>query len=317
MKILIYGAGVIGCTYGWQLAKAGCDITILVRPEKKQNIEKHGINIHCSDFRSGEEEVNDFVFNPKVIDTILPDNDFEYIIVSVGCHRLKEILPILKESSGKAHILFFQNLWHTDFELIDKYLSNSRCFFGFPFMAGGGKNKNDIESIISGSKYSRTMLGERDGKVSKRIETICNIMEKANMKPLISKQIKMWLVPHYAFIACISAGIINAGGSMDDFIFKTNIIKNSVRAIQDSFLICKQAGYNPKKEKVNRIYYMPLFICIPVIKKIFRNKSMGMMFDNFLDTSIEEIREMINNVINDAEKSSIEIYNLRKLRESI
>lgn len=25
MKILIYGAGVIGCTYGWQLAEAGHD----------------------------------------------------------------------------------------------------------------------------------------------------------------------------------------------------------------------------------------------------------------------------------------------------
>ena len=27
MKILIYGAGVIGCTYGWQLAEAGHDVS--------------------------------------------------------------------------------------------------------------------------------------------------------------------------------------------------------------------------------------------------------------------------------------------------
>ena len=27
MKILIYGAGVVGCTYGWQLSKA--DVTLL------------------------------------------------------------------------------------------------------------------------------------------------------------------------------------------------------------------------------------------------------------------------------------------------
>ena len=35
MKILIYGTGVIGCTYGWQLAKAGHDMTVLVRQGKK------------------------------------------------------------------------------------------------------------------------------------------------------------------------------------------------------------------------------------------------------------------------------------------
>ena len=35
MKILIYGAGVVGCTYGWQLSKAGCDVAVLVRKEQK------------------------------------------------------------------------------------------------------------------------------------------------------------------------------------------------------------------------------------------------------------------------------------------
>lgn len=36
MKILIYGAGVVGCTYGWQLSKAGCDVTVLVRKGQKK-----------------------------------------------------------------------------------------------------------------------------------------------------------------------------------------------------------------------------------------------------------------------------------------
>ena len=40
MKILIYGAGVVGCTYGWQLSKAGCDVTVLVRKGKKNLYKK-------------------------------------------------------------------------------------------------------------------------------------------------------------------------------------------------------------------------------------------------------------------------------------
>ena len=48
MKILIYGAGVIGSTYGWQLAKAGHDISILVRNNQKQGFEENGINIYLS-----------------------------------------------------------------------------------------------------------------------------------------------------------------------------------------------------------------------------------------------------------------------------
>ena len=53
MKILIYGAGVVGCTYGWQLSKAGCDVTVLVRKGAKKEFctKKNGIHIICSDFR--------------------------------------------------------------------------------------------------------------------------------------------------------------------------------------------------------------------------------------------------------------------------
>ena len=40
MKILIYGAGVVGCTYGWQLSKAGCDVTVLVRKGQKEFVQK-------------------------------------------------------------------------------------------------------------------------------------------------------------------------------------------------------------------------------------------------------------------------------------
>ena len=56
MKILIYGTGVIGCTYGWQLAKAGHDMTVLVRQGKKSRIEKDGIDIFCSDFRGKQKQ---------------------------------------------------------------------------------------------------------------------------------------------------------------------------------------------------------------------------------------------------------------------
>ena len=64
MKILIYGAGVIGSTYGWQLAESGHDVSVLVRKGKKQPIEEKGINIHCTDFRNGTGTIKEAVFRP-------------------------------------------------------------------------------------------------------------------------------------------------------------------------------------------------------------------------------------------------------------
>lgn len=106
MKILIYGAGVIGSTYGWQLAESGHDVSVLVRKGKKQPIEEKGINIHCTDFRNGTGTIKEAVFRPGAIETLSADNDFEYIIVTTNSLHLEEILPVLKESAGNAHILF-------------------------------------------------------------------------------------------------------------------------------------------------------------------------------------------------------------------
>lgn len=58
MKILIYGAGVVGCTYGWQLSKAGCDVAVLVRKEQKELVQKDGIRIICSDFYNPQIQIS-------------------------------------------------------------------------------------------------------------------------------------------------------------------------------------------------------------------------------------------------------------------
>ena len=99
MKILIYGAGVIGSTYGWQLAKAGHDISILVRNNQKQGFEENGINIYCTDFRNDKKITENIIFRPKVTDTLSVDNDFEYIIVTTHSFHLEEILPCLLYTS--------------------------------------------------------------------------------------------------------------------------------------------------------------------------------------------------------------------------
>lgn len=187
MKILIYGAGVVGCTYGWQLSKAGCDVAVLVRKEQKELVQKDGIRIICSDFREKTRKDTDIIFKPTVIDELSSNNDFEYIIVSTNKLQLSTILPSLSKSAGKANVVFFQNNWDV-FTEIDKYLKPEQYFFAFPFMVGGGKEDKSIHCAISGLKYSNTPLGEKDGRITPRVEKLFIILDKANLKPQIKVQ---------------------------------------------------------------------------------------------------------------------------------
>lgn len=316
MKILIYGAGVVGSTYGWQLAEAGYDVTLLVRKEKRRQLEESGINIHCADFRSGRRVIKDVLFRPNVIDELSSQNDFEYIIVATHSPQLREVLPILKESAGKAHILFFQNLWYDNFEEIATYLQPAQYFFGFPFMGGGGRDDKGINSAISGLKYSHTLLGEIGGENTPRVQKMVEALNKANLKPIVYKQIKIWLITHYAVAAGLLAGVIKAGGAKA-FISSSKTVRETIRGIREGLTVCAKLGINPQSEKANKLYYLPLLISVSISKKVYKNDALQLMFDGHTQHSPNETRKMLEIIIEQGEECGVAMPYLESLQRNI
>ena len=99
MKILVYGAGVIGCIYSAKLFNAGADITLLARGERYVQLKQNGIII------------ND-VLNGKQIQCKVPltedlgHSDFyDLIIVTVQLDQLDGVKMKLKQNTASA----FQN----------------------------------------------------------------------------------------------------------------------------------------------------------------------------------------------------------------
>lgn len=315
MKILIYGAGIIGCTYGWQLAKTGHDVTVVVRKGQKQQIDEQGIHLICQDFRDGKKKTIDVVFRPHVIDELDVQNDFEYIIVATNKIQLPEILPTLSASVGKAHLLFFQNNWDC-FDEIARYLKPEQYFFGFPFMVGGGRDADGIHCVISGMKYSHTPIGEMNGVRTLRVQKIVQALEEAHLKPVLSRQILLWIITHYATAAGLTAGILSAGNAAK-FVSDSTIIRTTIRAIREGFSICLKRGYDAKAEKANKLYQLPLFISVPIAKKIYSNEALQLMFDGHVSHSPEEVRQMIEDMIAYGINYGIATPNVIKLKNMI
>jgi len=316
MKILIFGSGIIGSTYGWQLSESGHNVSVLVRQAKRKQIEENGIAIHCTDFRGGQKQIKQVVFRPDVIEELTSQNDFEYIIVSTNNLHLKEELPVLAKSAGKAHILFFQNMWKDDIKVIEDYLTPEKYFFGFPFMVGGGRDVKSIYSAISGLKYSHTPLGELNGEITPRVQKIANALEDANLKPTITSQISVWLITHYAVAAGLSAGIITAG-SGKAFVSDSKIIKETIKSIREGLDVCVKEGINPKSEKSNKLFYLPLFISVLIAKKIYSDEALTIMFDGHTNHSPEEMVKMLDDLITCGEKNNVKTPYLKHFKERI
>ena len=104
-----------------------------------------------------------------------------------------------------------------------------------------------------------------------------------------------------------------SAGSASQFIENTPIIRTTMKAIREGLAICKKMGINPKTEKANRLYLLPLFISVPIAKKIYGNDALQRMFDGHINHSPAEIRQMIDDIINSGVKYAVITPNLAQL----
>src|SRR6266496_4502717 len=80
MKTLIVGAGMIGVTYGWALSEAGHDVTHFVRSGRKEQLQE-GITLDLIDDRKRYPKTNIAKYVLKCVESILPDDHYELIIL--------------------------------------------------------------------------------------------------------------------------------------------------------------------------------------------------------------------------------------------
>jgi len=99
MRILVFGAGVLGSYYATKLYQAGMDVTILARGEKYQNIKEQGIVLE--DYFSHEK----IIVPIKVIEKPEP-NGYDLVMIFVQMIQVESVIPILSEIKSAKSFLF-------------------------------------------------------------------------------------------------------------------------------------------------------------------------------------------------------------------
>jgi 2-dehydropantoate 2-reductase len=140
MKILIIGAGVIGSTYGYYLIRAGHNITFLEKGSRLIELSENGL-VTCND--SGNNQKTTFHF--RLINSLSPEEMYDYILVTVRYDQLMSVKQILKNNPS-GNIVFMLNnplgkkAFFKDFDQV-------KIILGFPG-AGGKKEYGIIHNHI-------------------------------------------------------------------------------------------------------------------------------------------------------------------------
>ncbi len=292
MRFLSIGTGVIGTTYAWQLARAGHDVTLLVRPGRKEMLQASGIPFTCTDGRHGRRLVQD-VFRPQLTEVLSPENDYDFILASPRTDQLEAVLRMLGESGGGAHIVLFSNLWFEP-EYIEQYLAPDRYLFGFSFNVGGGRHGVAIDCTIFGNPLAATMIGEKDGRRTDRLAALHQALRDAGMNPRIQTSILAWLWTHYSEMACFIGGICQAG-SAQGFAADPEIIRECLLAIRETRTVCRLRGVKPRPSVP--LVGLPVALTVPVARWIFRQESFLRLIDGYRTTTSSEMHRIYHDVL--------------------
>ena len=106
-------------------------------------------------------------------------------------------------------------------------------------------------------------------------------------------------------------------GSGQKFASDSLLLKETIKAIREGFAVCRALGFNPQKEKTNRLYYLPFFIAIRIAKKVYSNEALCLMFDGHIQHSPDEMKRMFDDIIENGKRLNIKTPVLKEMEENI
>ena len=127
MKILVYGAGVLGCNLARNLFRAGKDVTLLARGNWAAEIKQNGLRI--KDKFSPRTSVSRI----PVVTKLAPDAQYDVIFMVLRYTQLDSALDTLRENQTK-NIVFVGN--NARARALAAALPEKNVLFAFALSAG-------------------------------------------------------------------------------------------------------------------------------------------------------------------------------------
>ncbi|MEW2407956.1 ketopantoate reductase family protein [Streptomyces griseoviridis] len=202
MKLLVYGAGVLGSLFAARLHEAGHDVSLLARGERLAALRRSGVLL-AEEGRPGVRRIP----VPVVED---PAGGYDLVAVFVRTHQVDTVLESL---AGLGGDVLFMLAWAGGAEPLGAGIGAGRVLLGFP--ADGGTRDGDVVRRRAPSPLTRRVaipVGEPDGRVTPRLERVVGAFRAAGINARPESRMDAWLTTHAAFTVPLGQAAYAAGG---------------------------------------------------------------------------------------------------------
>ncbi len=269
MKVLVFGAGVIGTMHAWAFQTAGHDVSLLVRPGQ-ENRWADGVPLRILDGRRGRNEEAKVLYRPNVVTSFGSDDGYDLIVDAVRYTQAESALPELVANRGKALILFFHQSWR-GLDVIDRALTKEQYVLGMP-LAGGVIANGVLDGAFGGkvmlgtSTCGRPMTPVVEGAAKKNLDFVAGLFRPAGFEVETPENMEHWYWIHFASTA-VYTGAIAKEGNYDSFATSKTAIRDALAAGREAMSICEARGVDVRAIPDAKVFAAPPLIAAPLFRR--------------------------------------------------
>ena len=244
MRILIYGAGVIGSLYGALLAEAGYDVSVYARGRRLESLKRDGLQYKYK----GKIKTAPI----KVLSTIEPDDRYDFIFLTVRENQLHMVLEELRKNSSPTVVTMVNSL--ETYDRWEAICGAGRIIPAFPG-AGGGFDGSVLDAALTPRLIQPTTFGKTDG----RERAFARVFRRAKIPYQVVADMHAWQLCHLAMVVPIADAYYEADDP-ENAGRDAALMRKTAKQIRDNLgtIAARKIRLSPRKMQVFRLLPVPL-----------------------------------------------------------
>lgn len=259
MRILIYGAGVIGCLYATLFSEAGYDTTIYARGKRLDQFREKGLLY----FKKKEVKKA----NVTISDKVEKEDVYDFVFLTVKENQVYNALKELGNNDSPNIVTMVNTLEsYSDWE---KLCGKGRIIPAFPG-AGGSFEEDVLHAALTTWLVQPTTFGEINGIKSKRLSELATLFKRSHIPYQIVKNMHEWQLCHLAMVVPIADAYYEAEHPEKAGTEK-KLMNKTAQRMKQNFCTLHKSGILLSPTKMNLFRLLPTAVLNIALGFVFRS----------------------------------------------
>ena len=281
MRILIYGAGVIGSLYAALFAEAGYDTSIYARGKRLEVLRNNGLF-----YKKNQEVIKAEI---KILGGLANDDIYDFILLTVRENQLYEALAELKNNKSTTIVTMVNSL--DSYKKWEDIVGKGKILPAFPG-AGGSINEDGIlDAALTPRMIQPTTFAEISGNRSERIKQFSKILRHAHIPYQKVMDMHMWQLCHLAMVVPIADAYYEAN-CPERAGKEWKIMKKTAERLKRNFIFLRKQKGKLSPWKMNIFRFVPLPIMTFMLAVTFESSFGDKFMYRHAMKAPDEMREL-------------------------